>query len=80
MRGITWACALIQLVSAIIILILVSLQKSKEEDGITGNVSSSASGMGMSRENLLSRWTGIVGVIFIVSTIAVSTLMVIDLK
>ena len=80
MRSITWILAALQIVSAIAILILVLLQRDKESDGLTGNVSSSSSGMGQSRENILSRWTSIFGVIFVVLTIAVSTLMVIDLK
>ena len=78
MNGITFILAILQVVSAISILILVLLQINKESDGLTGNVASNASGMGMSRENILSKWTGIFGFIFIVLTIAVSTLMVID--
>ena len=58
----------------------VLLQRSKESDGMTNNVSVSNSGMGMSKENVLSKFTGIFGVIFVVLTIAVSTLLVIDLK
>lgn len=80
MRGITWFMAALQIISGIAIMILVLLQRSKEGDGLTGNVSSNASGMGMSKENMLSKWTGIFGFMFVVSTIAVSTLMVIDLK
>ena len=78
MNGITFILAILQVVSAIAILILVLLHINKESDGLTGNVASNASGMGMSRENILSKWTGIFGFIFIVLTIAVSTLMVID--
>ncbi|MBO5142208.1 MAG: preprotein translocase subunit SecG [Clostridia bacterium] len=80
MRPITWILAVLQLISAIAVMILVLLQRNKESDGLTGNAASSASGMGMSRENILSRWTGIFGFIFVILTIAVSTLMVIDLK
>ena len=80
MRTITWILAALQIISAIAILILVLLQRDKQSDGLTGNVSSSSSGMGMSRENVLSKWTGIFGFLVIVLTIAVSTLMVIDLK
>lgn len=80
MRTITWILAALQIISAIAILILVLLQRDKQSDGLTGNVSSTSSGMGMSRENVLSKWTGIFGFLFIVLTIAVSTLMVIDLK
>lgn len=78
MNSITFVLAILQVVSAIAILILVLLQKSKESDGLTSNAASNTSGMGMSRENILSKWTGIFGFIFIVLTIAVSTLMVID--
>ena len=80
MNGITWVLAALQILSAIGVLILVLLQRDKESDGLTGNVSASSSGMGMSRENMLSRWTGILGTIFVILTIAVSTLMVINLK
>lgn len=80
MRSITYILAVLQLISAIAVIILVLLQRNKESDGLTGNVSSNASGMGMSKENILSKWTGIFGFIFVVLTIAVSTLMVIDLK
>lgn len=72
--------AILQILSAIAIMILVLLQRDKESDGLTGNVSASSSGMGKSRENILSRWTSIFGVLFVILTIAVSTLMVIDLK
>ena len=78
MNGITYVLAILQVISAIAILILVLLQRNKESDGLTNNVSSNASGMGMSRENILSKWTGIFGFIFVVLTIAVSTLMVIN--
>ena len=80
MRTITLVLAALQILSAIAIMILVLLQRDKQEDGLTGNVSSTSSGMGMSRENRLSRWTGVFGVLFVVLTIAVSTFMVIDLK
>lgn len=80
MRTITWILAVLQIISIIAVLILVLLQKNKESDGLTVNNSSSNSGMGMSRENILSKWTGIFGFLFIVLTIAASTLMVIDLK
>lgn len=80
MRGITYALAILQILSGIAILILVLLQKSKESDGLTNNAASSASGMGMSKENILSKWTGIFGFLFVVLTVAVSTLMVIDLR
>lgn len=81
MRIITWVLAALQLLSAVGVMILVLLQKNKESDGITGNVTSTNnSGMGMSRENVLSRWTGILGTIFVILTIAVSTMMVVDLQ
>lgn len=80
MNGLTWILAALQVLSAIGVLILVLLQRDKESDGLTGNVTSSSSGMGMSRENMLSKWTAILGTIFVILTIAVSTLMVVNLK
>lgn len=80
MRNITYVLAVLQIISALALIVLVLLQRSKESDGMTGNVSASNSGMGMSKENILSKWTGIFGFLFVVLTIAVSTLMVIDLK
>ena len=80
MRTITWIVAALQIFSIIAVLILVLLQRNKESDGLTANNSSSNSGMGMSRENILSKWTGIFGFLFVVLTIAASTLMVIDLR
>lgn len=81
MRTITWILAALQILSALGIMVLVLLQRSKESDGLTPNMSSNnTSGMGMSRENILSKWTGILGTLFVILTIAVSTMMVIDLK
>lgn len=80
MRTITVIFAVLQLITALAVMILVLLQKNKESDGLTGNVASTSSGMGMSRENILSKWTGIFGFLFVVLTIVSSTLMVIDLK
>ena len=79
MNGITWGLAALQLLSAIGVMILILLQKDKGSDGITGNVTASSSGMGMSRENMLSKLTGILGTFFVVLTIIVSTMMVVGL-
>ena len=81
MRTITWILAALQIITALGIMILILLQKSKESDGLTPNMgSNNTSGMGMSKENILSKWTGILGTLFVILTIAVSTMMVIDLK
>lgn len=80
MRGITWLLAALQILSGIVVLILVMLQKSKEDGFAGGGTVNNTSGMGMSKDNILSRWTAILGTVFVVLTIAVSTLMVIDLK
>lgn len=81
MRTITWVLAALQILSALIVMVLILLQKSKESDGLTPNMSSNnTSGMGMSKENVLSKMTGFFGTLFVVLTITVSTMMVIDLK
>ena len=65
----------IQVISALAVIILVMLQKLKEGDGLTGSTNEGSSGMGLSKDKVFSRWTIIFGVIFILATIAASTLM-----
>ncbi len=80
MRVLTLVLAALQVISCLLLMVLVMLQKSKEGEGVSGNTVSSNSGMGMSRDNTLSRLTGIVGTVFVVLTIVVSTMMVVDLR
>ncbi|MBR6253215.1 MAG: preprotein translocase subunit SecG [Clostridia bacterium] len=70
----------IQVISALAVIILVMLQKLKEGDGLTGSTNEGASGMGLSKDKIYSRWTIIFGVIFVIATIASSTLMYNSLK
>ena len=70
----------IQVISSLAVIILVMLQKLKEGDGLTGSTNEGASGMGLSKDKVYSRWTIIFGVLFVISTIAASTLIYTDLK
>ena len=70
----------IQVISALAIIILVMLQKLKEGDGLTGSANEGSSGMGLSKDKIYSRWTIIFGVVFAISTIALSTLLYMNLK
>ena len=80
MSTITYILMALQIISAIGVIILVSLQKLKEGDGLTGSSNEGGSGMGMSSEKRLSRLTIIFGVAFVVFTIISSTLIYQDLK
>lgn len=70
----------IQVISSLAIIILVMLQKLKEGDGLTGSTNEGASGMGLSRDKIFSRWTIIFGVVFVISTLGASALMYNSLK
>ncbi len=70
----------IQVISTLAVIILVMLQKLKEGDGLTGSTNEGGSGMGLSKDKVFSRWTIIFGVIFVLSTIAASTLMYTSLR
>ena len=71
--------AILQIISAVIVMLLVLLQSDKDEGNIvTGNTESS--GVGMSRDKKLARLTAWIGTAFIVLTIATSTVMLINVK
>ena len=73
--------AILQILSAVIVMILVLLQADKDEGNIvTGSSESSGSGMGMSRDKKLARLTAWAGTAFVVLTIATSTIMLLNLK
>ncbi len=69
----------LQVVSALIVIILVMLQKLKEGDDLTGSSNEGASGMGVSRDKKLSRLTIVFGILFAVFTVVASTLIYNDL-
>lgn len=71
--------AILQIISAVIVMLLVLLQSDKDDGNIiTGN--SESNSMGMSRDKKLARLTAWVGTAFVVLTIATSTMMLINVK
>ena len=72
--------AVLQILSAVIVMLLVLLQSDKGEGNIVTGYSENNNGMGMSRDKKLARLTGWVGAIFVVLTIATSTLMLLNIK
>ncbi len=79
MSTVTYIMSALQVVSALIVIILVMLQKLKEGDGLTGSSNEGASGMGVSRDKKLSRLTIVFGILFAVFTVVASTLIYNDL-
>ena len=67
-------CAL-QIISALAVIILVMLQKLKEGDGLSGSSNEGASGAGLSKDKKLSRLTVLFGILFVIFTIASSTMI-----
>ena len=71
--------AILQIISAVIVMLLVLLQSDKDEGNIvTGN--SESNSMGLSRDKKLARLTAWFGCAFVVLTIATSTVMLINVK
>lgn len=68
----------LQIFSAIIVMILVLLQDSKEDGNIITGSSNKGGSMGASRNTKLAKLTRSFGIAFIVLTIASSTLMLIN--
>jgi protein translocase SecG subunit len=68
----------LQILSAIIVMILVLLQDSKEDGNIITGSSNQGGTMGASRNTKLAKLTKYVGIAFIIFTIASSTLMLIN--
>lgn len=68
----------LQILSAIIVMILVLLQDSKEDGNIITGSSNKGGSVGESRNTRLAKLTRVVGIAFIVFTIASSTLMLIN--
>lgn len=68
-----------QILVTVVVMILVLLQSDNESGGniVSGGNSST---MGMSRDGKLAKYTKIVGVIFVVLTIATSTVMLINVQ
>ena len=70
---------ILQIISAVIVMLLVLLQSDNESGNIVtgGNENNS---IGMSRDKKLARLTAYVGAAFVILTIASSTIMLINVK
>lgn len=75
----TYVFVVLQIISCLGVILLVMLQKLKEGNGLVGSANEGSSGMGMSNEKKLSRYTIILGIAFVVFTIVSSTLIYQDL-
>ncbi len=68
----------LQIIMAVIVMILVLLQSDNESGSIVSTPVEKSNSMGLSRDAKLAKLTAIMGSIFIVLTIAASTLMMIN--
>lgn len=71
--------AILQIISAVVVMLLVLLQSDKESGNIVTGTSENNS-MGMSKDKKLGRLTAYTGAIFIILTIATSTIMLVNVK
>ena len=69
---------ILQVLSAIIVMILVLIQEGKEDGSIVTGESNKGGTMGSSREARLANLTKYVGIAFTVLTIASTSLMIIN--
>lgn len=68
----------LQILVTVVIMILVLLQSDNESGNVVSGGNSST--MGMSRDGKLARYTKIVGIVFVLLTIATSTVMLINVQ
>ena len=68
----------LQILVTIVVMILVLLQSDNESGNVVSGGNSST--MGMSRDGKLARYTKIVGIAFVVLTVATSTVMLINVQ
>ncbi|MBO5180006.1 MAG: preprotein translocase subunit SecG [Clostridia bacterium] len=69
---------ILQILVTVVVMILVLLQSDNESGNIVSGGNSST--MGMSRDGKLAKYTKIVGVAFIILTVATSTVMLINVQ
>ena len=69
---------ILQILVTVVVMILVLLQSDNESGNIVSGGNSST--MGMSRDGKLAKYTKIVGVAFIILTVATSTVMLIKVQ
>lgn len=70
---------ILQIISAVIVMLLVLLQSDNESGNIVTGATENNS-MGMSRDKKLARLTAYVGTAFIILTIASSTVMLLNVR
>lgn len=69
---------ILQILSAVIVMILVLLQEGKESGSVVTGESNRGGTMGSSKEARLARVTKYVGIVFVLLTIASTSLMIIN--
>ncbi len=67
-----------QMIAGLIVVFLVLLQDGKDNGNVLAGTSNKGGSMGASREENLANITKIVGIIYIVLTIAASAVMIIN--
>lgn len=70
----------LQILVTVIVMILVLLQSDNESGNIMAGGGESSSTMGMSKDKKLAKYTKVMGVIFFITTIATSAVMLYNVK
>ena len=71
---------ILQILTTVVVMILVLLQSDNESKTGLSGVAESSSTMGMSRDKKLAKYTKVVGIAFLVLTIATSAVMIYNIK
>ncbi len=77
MNFLTNLVTIFQIISAILVMILVMLQDTKEDGNIVTGSSNKGGTMGMGREEKLAKYTKYIGIAFIILTIISSTMLIV---
>ncbi len=78
MKGLENVVTFLQVIIGIIVVILVLLQQGKDDGNIISGSSNKGGSMGSSKEARLAKLTKIIGVAYILFTIASGSLMLIN--
>lgn len=78
MKGLENVVTFLQVIIGIIVVILVLLQQGKDDGNIISGASNKGGSMGSSKEARLAKLTKIMGVAYILFTIASGSLMLIN--
>lgn len=71
---------ILQILVTVIVMILVLLQSDNESGNIINGGGESSSAMGMSKDKKLAKYTKVMGIIFFITTIATSAVMLYNVK